>query len=81
MKHQDFRAVAISEAFDAIEGSILPSLTMLVERAAGAEPGVDAATRADELRVLARQLESLTILLQAGETPPRAAPNPFSTDA
>ena len=62
MRHETFKNVAVGEAFDAIEGSILPSLTMLIEAAAAAQPGADAAARADELRVLARELEELTRL-------------------
>ena len=62
MRHETFRNVAVGEAFDAIEGSILPSLTMLIEAAATAQPGADAAARAEELRALARELEELTHL-------------------
>jgi len=62
MRHETFKHVAVGEAFEAIEGSILPSLTMLIESAAVAQPGDDAVSRADELRALARQLESLTAL-------------------
>jgi hypothetical protein len=62
VRHETFRNVAVGEAFDAIEGSILPSLTMLIEAAATARPGADAAARAEELRVLARELEELTHL-------------------
>jgi hypothetical protein len=63
VRHETFKNVAVGEAFDAIEGSILPSLTMLIEAAAAAQPGADATARADELRVLARELEQLTWLL------------------
>jgi hypothetical protein len=62
VRHETFKNVAIGEAFDAIEGNILPSLTMLIEAAAAAQPGADAAARAQELRALARQLEELTRL-------------------
>ncbi len=64
MKHQDFRSVAIGEAFDAIEASVLPSLTLLIESASLAEPGTDAEAHAEALRTLARELEQLTDLLQ-----------------
>jgi hypothetical protein len=62
VKHETFKNVALGEAFEVIEGSILPSLTMLIEAASVAEPGIDADARADELRALARQLESLSML-------------------
>ena len=62
MRHETFKNVALGEAFDAIEGNILPSLTMLIEAAETAQPGADAAARAQELRALARQLEELTRL-------------------
>lgn len=60
MKHETFKDAAIAEAFETIEGVLLPSLTLLVDRAAGAIPGIDAEVRAEELRNLARQLEELT---------------------
>ena len=81
MKHQDFRQAAVGEAFDAIEGSVLPSLTLLLERAAGAEPGLDADARATELRALAEQLEALTLLLEGGSPQRHPRANPFNTDA
>lgn len=81
MKHETFKQAAIGEAFEAIEGSVLPSLTMLIESAAAAEPGVDAWERAEELRALARQLEALTELLQAGAPADQPRPDPFSTEA
>jgi hypothetical protein len=34
MKHQDFRNVAVGEAFEAIEGCVLPSLTLLIHELA-----------------------------------------------
>jgi hypothetical protein len=52
VRHETFKNVALGEAFDAIEGSILPSLTMLIEAAATAQPGADAAARAQELRAI-----------------------------
>lgn len=80
MKHETFRQVAIGDAFEAIESSILPSLTMLIEQAAVAEPGVDAEAKAEELRALARQLESLTLLLQNGAPADQPLPDPFKTE-
>ncbi|HEY0114615.1 MAG TPA: hypothetical protein VGB54_02735 [Allosphingosinicella sp.] len=81
MKHETFKQVAIGEAFETIEGSILPSLTMLIEQASVAQPGMDSEATAQELRALARQLESLTALFENGMPAPQApAPNPFSTD-
>jgi len=62
VRHETFRDAAVGEAFEAIEGSVLPSLTLLLESAAAARPGMDADARARELRLLARQLEELTEL-------------------
>lgn len=62
MKHEDFRGAAIGEAFDVIEGAILPSLERLIDTAAGAQPGVDADAKAAELRALAEQLQQLAAL-------------------
>lgn len=77
MKHEDFRQdlrdAAIGEAFEMIEGRILPSLTLLIESAAADAPGAGA--RAEELRALAAELELLTALLE-----PRQ-PRSLSTDA
>lgn len=64
MKHQDFRGAAIGEAFETIEGVILPSLTHLIDTAAGAQPGMDAEVKAGELRDLARQLDELRALFE-----------------
>jgi hypothetical protein len=66
VKHETFKDVAVGEAFEVIEGRILPSLTFLIEQASLAEPGSDAAGRADELRALARELEALTGLFDPG---------------
>lgn len=65
MKHETFKDAAVGEAFETIEGTILPSLTLLIEQASCAQPGVDADARAEELRVLARQLQELTELFGA----------------
>ena len=62
MRHETFKDAAIGEAFQVIEGSVLPSLTLLLESAAAARPGVDAEAKAQELRLLASQLEELTRL-------------------
>jgi hypothetical protein len=62
MKHATFKDAAIAEAFQTIEGVLLPSLTLLVDRAAGATPGVDAEARAEELRALTQQLDELRAL-------------------
>ncbi len=62
MRHETFRDAAVGEAFQVIEGSVLPSLTSLLESAAAAQPGVDADAKAQELRLLASQLEELTRL-------------------
>lgn len=67
MKHQSFKDAAVGEAFETIEGMILPSLTSLIDQASGAQPGVNAELRAEELRVLARQLQALTELFGAPE--------------
>lgn len=79
MIHQDFRRIAVDAAFEAIEGSVLPSLTRMIDTAATANPGVDAEVKAAELRELARQLSSLTAMVEA--TMPRSYAAPFSTEA
>lgn len=72
MRHETFKDVAIGEAFQVIEGSVLPSLTLLLESAAAAQPGVDAEAKAHELRLLASQLEELTRLFcDLGDSAPR----------
>ena len=56
-------------AFDRIEETILPSLTMmldtLLDASSLAQPGVDADSYAAELRTLALQLESVTRQVEA----------------
>ena len=79
MIHQDFRQIAVAAAFEAIEGSVLPSLTRMIDTAASADPGIDAETKAAELRELARQLSSLTAMVEA--TMPKSYAAPFSTEA
>jgi hypothetical protein len=55
---------SLEEAFDRIEETILPSLSMmldtLIEAAALARPGSDAEVYAAELRTIGYQLEDLT---------------------
>ena len=59
----------LEEAFEQIEQSILPSLTLIldavIDAAALARPGQDAGTHAAELRTLAVQLEELTRQVEA----------------
>jgi hypothetical protein len=62
VRHETFKDEAVGEAFQVLEGSVLPSLTLLLESAAAAQPGMDAQAKADELRLLAAQLEELTRL-------------------
>jgi hypothetical protein len=54
----------LDEALDRIEGTILPSISLMLDTlldAAGmAEPGMDSAVYAAELRTVALQLEALT---------------------
>lgn len=78
MKHQDFRHIAVESAFDAIENSVLPSLTRLIDTSAAAQPGLNAEASAAQLRALARQLDSLTQMVEASL--PRQA-EPFTTEA
>jgi hypothetical protein len=55
---------SLDAAFDRIEGSILPSVTMmldaLLDAAAMARPGQDALRHAGEIGTLAAQLEMVT---------------------
>jgi hypothetical protein len=59
----------LDEAFEAIEESILPSISMmldtLLDAATLAQPGVDAEVHAAELRTLSVQLEALTRQVEA----------------
>jgi hypothetical protein len=56
--------LSLEAAFDRIEETILPSLSMvldtMLEAAALARPGIDANVYAAELRTIAFQLEELT---------------------
>ncbi|MEA3062095.1 MAG: hypothetical protein QOJ94_1876 [Sphingomonadales bacterium] len=71
----------LEEAFERIEETILPSLSMmldtLLEAAALARPGHDAEIHAAELRTIGCELESLTREIEAlhdsADQPPRAA--------
>ena len=59
----------LDEAFDRIEQTILPSISMmldtLLDAAALGRPGVDAEVYAAELRMVALQLEALTRQVEA----------------
>lgn len=83
MRHENFSGAAVGEAFEAIEGMILPSLTLLIDQASAAETGADAVRNASELRALAAELARLTALFGDRAIPAqsRSAPDPFSTDA
>ena len=60
----DEQRQSLEEAFDRIEETILPSITMmldtLIDAASLARPGADGEAFAAELRTLALQLEELT---------------------
>jgi hypothetical protein len=59
----------LEEAFERIEETILPSISMmldtLLDAATLAQPGVDADVYAAELRTIALQLEALTKQVEA----------------
>lgn len=59
----------LDEAFEQIEGTILPTLSMmldtLLDAASLAQPGVDSVSYAAELRTVALQLEELTRQIEA----------------
>jgi hypothetical protein len=59
----------LDEAFDRIEETILPSISMmldtLLDASALARPGMDAQVYAAELRTIALQLEELTRQVEA----------------
>jgi hypothetical protein len=61
VRHETFKDAAVGEAFQVIEGSVLPSLTLLLESAAAANPGIDR-RQEQELRLLAQELEQATKL-------------------
>ena len=62
----------LDEAFEAIEETILPSISLmldtLLDAATLAQPGVDAEVHAAELRTLSLQLEALTRQVEAIST-------------
>jgi hypothetical protein len=64
---------ALDEAFERIEETILPSLSImldsLIDAASLARPGVDAEAYAAELREMALQLEALTRQVEAISLP------------
>lgn len=66
----------LEAAFEEIEGSILPSLSLLldslIETAAAARPGIDAAEHAAQLRAMAFGLDDVTRRIE--ELAPAAAP-------
>ena len=59
----------LDEAFQRIEETILPSISMmldtLLDAASLAQPGVDSEAYAAELRIIALQLEALTQQVEA----------------
>ena len=61
--------IGLDEAFERIEGTILPTISMmldtLLDAASLAQPGIDAASHAAELRTVALQLEELTRQVEA----------------
>ena len=63
------RQQVLDEAFERIEASILPSLSLildsLLDAAALARPGADAEIYAAELRTIGAELESLTRQVEA----------------
>jgi len=80
------RQLALDEAFERIEESILPSLSLvldsLLDAAALARPGVDAEIYAAELRTIGAELESLTRQIEAmTAVRPRARPRQRSATA
>jgi hypothetical protein len=72
----------IDEAFDRIEETILPSISMmldtLLDAAALARPGHDGDAYAAELRTIALQLEELTRQVEA-ISPARLDPQDYRT--
>lgn len=63
------RQLALDQAFERIEESILPSLSLvldsLLDAASLARPGADAEIYAAELRTIGAELESLTRQIEA----------------
>ena len=65
----DYGPFQVDQAFEQIEESILPTLSMmldtLLDAAQVATPGIDAEIYAAELRTIALQLEALTRQVEA----------------
>jgi hypothetical protein len=63
------RVPSLEEAFERIEGTILPTISMmldtLLDAASLAQPGIDSTVYAAELRTVALQLEDLTRQVEA----------------
>ena len=63
------RQYKLDEAFERIEATILPSISMMLDTLLDAamlgQPGIDADTYAAELRTIALQLEALTRQVEA----------------
>jgi hypothetical protein len=74
----------VDEAFERIEESILPSLSIvldsLLEAAALARPGHDCELFAAELRTLGFQLEALTRQMEAVSPAERTDPSDYPSD-
>lgn len=72
----------LDEAFERIEGTILPTISMmldtLLDAASLAQPGVDSVSYAAELRTVALQLEDLTRQVEA-ISPAHLEPYPAAT--
>jgi hypothetical protein len=72
--------LSLEQAFDRIEETILPSLSMmldtLLEAAALARPGEDGEVYAAELRTIALELEDLTRQIEA-VSPAHLGPHQF----
>ena len=79
------RQLALDEAFERIEASILPSLSLvldsLLDAAALARPGADAEIFAAELRTIGAELESLTREVEAMSAAARVRPKPRQRSA
>ena len=79
------RQLALDEAFERIEASILPSLSLmldsLLDAAALARPGADAEIFAAELRTIGAELDSLTREVEAMSAAARARPKPRQRSA
>jgi hypothetical protein len=76
--------IGLDEAFDRIEETILPSISMmldtLLDAAALARPGLDGEAYAAELRTIALQLEELTRQVEA-ISPARLDPQDYRANS